>query len=225
MEKKDENSVVIYVDTRETLSNIAGMLAKKCVVREKRLAVADYLLSERLGVERKTTNDFISSIMDGRVFRQLYDLKQEFELPILIIEGRSIFESEVNIHPNAVRGAVASVAINLRIPIIWTRNAFETAEMLFALAKKEQIKENKSIAIRGKRKFRSENQMQEFLVAGLPKISTQKAKSLLKHFGSPEKIFSATEEELQEVPGIGKGLARDIMKLVRKQYEKSILED
>ena len=67
--------------------------------------------------------------------------------------------------------------------------------------------------------------MQEYILSGLPGISNEKSKALLKRFGTPEKIFTATEKELQSVDGIGKKLAKDIKKVLTKKYEKSILED
>ena len=216
--------VVIYADTRESGSNVVSILKKRCTVIEKQLDTGDYLLGGDVAAERKMSDDFLQSIVDGRLFAQLSGMKK-FGSPVLIIEGGSLFESKRQIHPNAIRGALASIATDFSMPIIWTRNALETAEMLFALAKREQLERNKSVTIRVKRKFRSTNQMQEYLVCGLPLISCEKAKKLLKHFGSPEKVFSASEDELREVEGIGEKLARKIREVVAKKYEKSILED
>jgi Fanconi anemia group M protein len=92
------------------------------------------------------------------------------------------------------------------------------------IAKREQSEMRKSVSIRIKKKFKSMNQMQEFLIAGLPKISTATARKLLKHFGTPEKVFNATETELMKVPGIGKKLAKKIRDVLTENYEKSILE-
>jgi len=216
--------IVIYADTREVNSKVVAILKKKCEVRKKQLNT-DYLLSKDVGCERKTSEDFLQSIIDGRLFRQLKSLKELYLCPVLIIEGISIFDCHRNIHPNAIRGAIASIATEFSIPIIWTKNQLETAEMLYTIAKREQLDMKKSISIRTKKKFKSLNQMQEFLIAGLPKISTATARKLLKHFGTPEKLFIASESELMKVPGIGKELAKRIRNILTKGYEKSILED
>lgn len=220
----DKEKIIIYADSRETDSKVVAILNKRCSLKERRLNVGDYLLSKRVCTERKTTDDFLQSIVDGRLFKQLNDMKKNYSHPILIIEGETIFNENRKINPNAIRGALASITIDLSLPIIWTKNQLETAEMLYIIAKREQIQLKKSISIRTKRKFKSMNQMQEFLVSGLPLISYEKAKKLLKHFGSPEKIFSASEEELQKVEGIGKKLAKKIKEVMTKKYEKSILE-
>lgn len=215
--------IVILADNREINSKVVAILEKKCSLRKMQLDT-DYLLSKDVACERKTSEDFLQSIVDGRLFKQLKSLKDLYPCPILIIEGENLLDSKRNIHPNAIRGAIASIATEFSIPMIWTRNQLETAEMLYMIAKREQSEMKKSISIRTKKKFKSMNQMQEFLIAGLPKISTKTAKKLLKHFGTPEMVFKATETELMEVPGIGKKLAKKIRDIITKNYEKSILE-
>lgn len=221
---KNTNDIVIYADNRELNSNVANILRKRCVVREKQLAAGDYLLSRSVAAERKTTSDFLQSMIDGRLFDQLSRIKESFESVILIIEGETLFD-ERKIHPNAIRGALASITVDMAVPIIWTATPLETAEMLFAIAKREQGEKKKGISLRGKKKFRSMNQQQEFLICGLPEIGALSAKNLLKHFGAPEKVFAASEQELQQVEGIGKAMAKKIRKILARKYEKSILED
>ena len=224
-EAMKNDNVVIYADTREAGSKVVAILKNRCSVVEKQLVTGDYVLSRHIAAERKVSDDFLQSIVDGRLFSQLSELKNSFRVPILVIEGDTLFNSNRQIHPNAIRGAIASIATEFAIPIIWTKNQLETAEMLYIIAKREQITKKKNIAIRIKKKFRSVNQMQEFLIAGIPQISTETAKKLLKHFGSPEKIFASSEAELKEVEGIGDKTAKKIRLILSKKYEKSILED
>ena len=132
---KNEKDVVIYCDNREMKSKVYPILKNRCVIQEKNLDVGDYLLSERTGAERKSVQDFVQSITDGRLFSQLAAMKGTFECPLLIIEGEDLFGTPVKMHPNAIRGAVASVAVEFAVPILWTKNALETAEMLFSISK------------------------------------------------------------------------------------------
>lgn len=213
--------MTVYADTREH-SKVIDILKKNIEVVENQLPVGDYLIGEQICIERKTCNDFLQSLIDGRLFSQLKDLKNSFSCPILIIEGETLFQKERKIHPNAIRGALASIAIDYNIPIIWTYNQLETADMIISIANRE--KKDKETSIRGKRTFLSENQEQEFIVCGLPKVSIVKAKSLLKKFGNPEKVFTAKEEELKDVEGIGEIMAKNIRKILTKRYEKSILD-
>lgn len=220
-----EEKPIIYADNREASSRVTSILKNRCDLQQKQLPVGDYLLSKRVAVERKTTGDFISSIVDGRLFRQMEELKGNFRNPLLIIEGDGLFDSDRKVHPNAIRGALASVTLDYGIPIIKTENNMETAEMLLAIAKREQFAKKRNNAVRGRKKARSMNDRQEILISGLPKVNTATAKKLLKHFGSPENVFAATEEDLKKVDGIGPKMARKIRLVLKKSYEKSILED
>lgn len=52
------------------------------------LSVADYVLSDRVGAERKTTDDFLKTLLERReLFSQLMDLKMAYRRPLLIVEG------------------------------------------------------------------------------------------------------------------------------------------
>lgn len=218
----NEKDVVIFADTGEMTTKVAAILQGRCKLRTKRLHIGDYVVSKRIVVERKVSEDFLQSIVDGRLFRQITEMKK-YEKPMLIVEGDHIFDNDRNIHPNAIRGAIASIAES-PVQIIWTRNQLETAEMLLTLAKREQIGKKTSIVVRTKKRMRSTNEVQEFLIAGLPQISTKTAKKLLKHFGTPDRIFAASDSELMKVDGIGKVLAKRIRHILTKKYEKSILE-
>ncbi len=217
--KQDGNrKVLIYADSREFSSDVVEELsAFDCVLRKKLLACGDYLCSERICVERKRSEDFLQSIIDGRLFSQAGQLKDNFEKPVLIIEGNN-FSSRV--HPNAVYGAVASLILDFSLPLIWTKSPKETAALIYVLAKREQIHEKREVPIRGEKKKLSVSKQQKFLVAGLPNINTVLAKRLLRHFKIPRKIFLASKEELEQVKGIGKEKAKKICELLESECEE-----
>lgn len=224
------DKIIIYADHRENGTRIPDLLKNKSdskitvEVIQKQLGVADFLLSERVAVERKTTEDFLQSIVDGRLFKQIRNLKASYKKPLLIIEGDDgLFESR-NIHPNAICGAMSSISIDSCVPIIWTKNQKETANYLYTIAKREQIEFEKSVRIREKIRILTKNQRQEYIVSGLPKISTVLARRLLEYFKTPENIFKATEEELLKVDGIGKEKAILIRKVLTRKYIKNILD-
>ena len=56
-------------------------------VKIENLALVDYLLSNRVAVEFKTKIDFVGSIIDKRIFRQAKALKENFEKPLIILQG------------------------------------------------------------------------------------------------------------------------------------------
>ena len=206
----------IIVDDRERL--IAKILHRKEVdIEIKRIEVGDFVISKRVVVERKTVRDFVTSIIDRRLFTQIKNMKEYYEKPVIVLEGSEDIYSVRNIHPNAIRGAIASVSVDYGIPIIRTENADETAEMLIALARREQM-EKKEISLHKKKPI-SDSDVQLYVVSSLPMIGPSTAKRLLEYFGTIEKVFTASENELIKVEGIGKERAKKMRNLLTKVYE------
>jgi Fanconi anemia group M protein len=213
------DGIIIYADDRELQSRVCKKLFElKADIKPIRLEVGDYILSKDVCAERKTVKDFVNSIIDKRLFQQAKDLTENFKKPLMIIEGAEDIFSQRNIHPNAIRGAIAALTIDFSIPIIQTDDADETAQLLYFIAKREQLENDKPIALRGKRAGLTFPQQQEFLVEGLPLVGPTLAKSLLKKFGSVEKVFTASETELKKVDKVGEKKAKGIRKVITEKY-------
>ena len=152
--KKED--IKIYADSREQGSSILKELSELGLdLTVKSLKSADFIVSNRVGIERKTSEDFVNSIIDKRLLLQLKDLKENFERPILIIEGNEDIYSIRNIHPNAIRGMLATIAVSYRIPIIHTQNFRETAELIRTIAKREQQTSSTSFGTRIEKKLKT----------------------------------------------------------------------
>jgi ERCC4-type nuclease len=212
--------VQIIADHREKASGTCEWLrAFNAQVVEKQLDVADYIVSEHVAIERKTVGDFLSSIMNQRLFRQLEDLSSSFEKPLMIIEGdQGALFSERNMHPNAIHGALSSIALDYRVPIIWTSTPKVTAAQIYWTGYREQVKKGSSVSVRACKNGRDTAQLQEFIVSGLPGINTALSRRLLSHFGSPREVFWASEKELRQVEGVGQKKAREIHCLLNGKY-------
>lgn len=213
------DQVVVYVDHREMGSGVVKELSRLGVrVVSEQLVVADYLLSDRVGVERKTFDDFLGSIVDKRLFSQVVRLVDAYEAPLLVLEGEGSLFDRRGLHPNAVRGALASLAVDYRIPVLVSRSPRETAELLVAIARREQKEEKREVGIRGKPRLMSISEQQRFIVESLPGVGPLLAKSLLKKFGTVEKVMTAEEKELMEAEKIGEKTARMIRKVLTTKY-------
>ncbi|WP_407392881.1 DEAD/DEAH box helicase [Methanobrevibacter sp.] len=224
--KSKGNRPIVYADSREGNSKVIRYLNEIEVdVKINSMAVGDYQVSDEVAIERKTTKDFVESIMDKRLFKQARELSEEFKRPVIILEGDDLYNGVI--HPNAVRGSIAALALDFRISIIPTRNAQDTAYMIKRIAIREQKGEKIPIQIRTDKKPVSLMEQQLFIVESLPNIGPVNAKNLLSHFGSVSNVFNASESELQEVDGIGKKTAENIRKVIESKYlyfEKEIKE-
>jgi len=184
-------------------------------VNKTSLAVGDFVCSDRLVVERKDHSDFVGSIIDGRIFEQAQQMKDGFERPVFIIEGNS--DRDISI--NALKAAIATLTSKFGASIISTKNPKDTALTIFWLAKKEQQEEGRDVSVHVGKKSKDERRLQEQIVCGLPGVSTVTCRHLLEHFGTIEKVFGASEEELCEVKGVGKKMAKRIRSVLEKEWD------
>jgi Fanconi anemia group M protein len=212
-----EHSIV--VDSRELSSTVPRELLEFGVVsKPKMLDIGDYVVSDRVCVERKTAEDFVDSIIDGRLMGQMQRLRT-YPRPCLIIEGAGLY-SKRGVHPNAIRGALASIVLDFGIPTIFTRDERDTAAIIAAMIKRELLEERREIQIRGDKRLSTPKEQQESIVAGLPNVNVVLAKRLLEEFETVRKIFNASQKELEKVQGIGKKTAEEIVNVLKEKYGK-----
>jgi ERCC4-related helicase len=218
-EPEEEKKIKVYVDVRERNTHILRILREKATIELRQLPVGDFILSNRVGVERKTVGDFLQSIIDKRLLSQAKEISRNFEIPIMIIEGNEDIYSLRDIHPNAIRGALISLSIDFRMSLIPSEDEEDTANLLYLIAKREQEPEEKEIALRGERKPYSLEERQRYVVESLPDVSAVLARRLLERFGSVLGVVSASKSELMETEGIGEKKAKKIMDVVKGRYK------
>jgi len=214
-----EQKIKIIADHREVPSGVVENLRALGVeVEAQQLAIGDFVISQRVAVERKSVGDFLQSMVDGRLLSQAKLLCETFERPVLILEGKELHNKR-DIHPNAIRGALAALAVDFKIPVLPSVDEEDTALLLVAMAKREQVEELREVALRKKLKEMSLSESQRFVVEGLPGVSAVLAKRLLEHFKTVEAIVCAPEEGLRKVNRIGKVKAKKIRELLSSAYE------
>ncbi|MBW2970196.1 DEAD/DEAH box helicase [Candidatus Woesearchaeota archaeon] len=215
-----DNNVKIFADYREkTTGTVKELVEKGVTVKLEMLQSADYILSARTGVELKTTEDFVNSIIDGRLLEQLKELKRNYEKPLIIIQGTQDLYSVRNVHANAIRGMLATIAISYGIPIISTKDEKDSAALLISIAKREQEENKKEFSPHADKKPMTIKEQQEYIVSALPNVGPNLAKELLKHFSSVQAVFMASEDGLKKVEGVGEKIAKVIKELTTQPYE------
>jgi Fanconi anemia group M protein len=216
-EKRKNSDIKIYADYREKGSNVLKCLIDNDVeLRLEKLAIGDFLLSSKVVVEYKNVQDFVDSIIDGRLLSQLRDLKK-YERPLIIVEGEEDIYSARRVHPNAIRGMLATITVSYGIPLIQTKTSQETAELLMIIAKRVQSDEKADVTHHFS-KPTSLKEQQEYFISALPNIGMGGARPLLKRFGTVKGIVNASEKELQEAEQIGPKKAKTLKELFDTEW-------
>jgi ERCC4-type nuclease len=209
-------SLHVIVDSRERNAELISELeALGIEVTVETLPVGDYIVSDRVCIERKTVGDFESSIVTGRLFEQARRLSDAYERPIIMIEGD---RDEFRMKGQVISGAVASLYIDYDIPVMATLGAKETAEMIKYISKHEQDGKARQPSVKGGARSFTESQFMEKIIGNLPGVGIETARNLLEHFGSVQAVAAATEKELKEVDNVGSKRAKLIFGLMRLKY-------
>ena len=205
----------IEIDYREKNSLVISELVSLGLdVEIKELKVADYLVNGT-AIERKTISDFISSMKNRRLIRQLEELRQ-YESKLLIIEGideQELYtdsEEIIGMHPNSIRGFLLSILLNYKVPMIFTKNYEDTAKFISVLSRKEPRETPLNVT----KKFRGEKEQAQYILEGFPGIGPKTAKRLLKKFRTIKNIINAAEEELKKE--IGKK-AENLLRIIEQE--------
>ncbi|AHG05015.1 Hef nuclease [Halobacterium sp. DL1] len=218
----DGETVEVVVDQRELDSNIARDLSKRENVetRLETLSVGDYVLSDRVAVERKTHGDFMDTLLGGdrSLFEQAKDLTRHYTRPVLLLEGDGDLYAERNVHPNAIRAALSSLAVDWGVSVVHTRGEDDTAEMIRTVAEREQLDNDREVSAHGEKAAKTLGEQQEYVVSAIADIGPVTARSLLDEFGSVEAVMTASEDDLLDAEGVGQVTAERIREVVASDY-------
>jgi len=216
----DRRQVVrIRVDHREVGSGVPECLDSIpwVEVRLESLPLGDYVLSDRVVIERKSTADLAASIIDRRLFNQADDLLAAYQRVIYLVEGESLYEAS-HVHPNALRGAISYLIVLKGATLIHSEGPEDSAWLVATMARQEQHGLGYQISKHPKRSATSPDLLMRYVVEDLPGVGPKTAHALLTQFGSLQVLFGAGEDDLTRVPGIGPKRARQIAALLRRAY-------
>lgn len=220
LQEKHGELPTIIVDHREKAGAVLRHLMNLEVnIEQQQLPVGDYILSDRVAVERKSVEDFTATVKRGDMFNQLVELKSTFTKPILLIEGQDV--QGASLHKNSIFGILSSILLDLNIPIFYTKDSQETAEFIAYLAKKEQSEKKQKPVVKTSGSQSSMAEEQIALISQLPKINRVIAERLLDEFQTPRNFFSQTQDDLRKVRGVGKVLADRIDLLLSTPFKQS----
>ena len=206
----------IWADYREKNSLlISELIHLGLKIEFKNLKVADYLVND-IAIERKTVSDFISSMINKRLLKQLEEIKQ-YKNRLLIIEGideQDLYSDEFSkeksrwmqdrkpaggfqMHPNSVRGFLISILIKYKIPIIFTKNYKDSAKFILVISKRKP----RELSLNVSKKSLNRKERLQFILESFPGIGPKTARKLLEKFGTIRNIINASDEELKEILG------------------------
>jgi Fanconi anemia group M protein len=215
-----KQALKISIDYREQPSGLIELLKKEGVeIEVKKISYGDYVINNSITIERKTARDFLVSIIDGRLFKQISNLRRYCINPIILIEGNP-FKTDLAFDHEAIKGALISTQAIWYIPILFSRSKEDTRDIFLMIGRQEETCMD-VVPLRGGYRPKRSKSRQLFILQGLPKVGPTVAKRLLAHFGSVSSVMNATVEDLMEVEGLGKISAEKIRDLLDSEWDPS----
>jgi Fanconi anemia group M protein len=169
------------------------------------LQVGDYQITDNVYVSYLTSEAFVRSLADKRLYRQVLELKRAVPEPVILVEGPSAYDVQ-GANPYLINGALAFISVLNRIPVIFSEGPEESADLLFMATNQMQFGLGYEVnAEEQKARKREYKEVQLDVLTALPGLGPETAKVLVRRYGTLRQIFSLTPPDLAEA-GIDENL-------------------
>lgn len=218
-----EETVKIVVDANESRCGLADLPAKNwAFVEVRRLDAGDVAVGERVLVERKTIDDYIASLDDGRLLRQAAKLAAAVPRPLFILEGDASALA-ARIDAGSLRGTQLAIAVGFRIPVLTTQDLVDTASCIRHMAAQEARRQTRrrhtaappmAGAGQGPRRRPICPETLD-LILEIPNVGRERALAIAQRVGSVRELCQLGIRDLLSVPGIRPETAASIVDTLR----------
>jgi ERCC4-type nuclease len=191
----------ILADNRETDVATKLSMMPNVEVIFKQIAVADFVLSDTVAIQRKTGQDLVSSIIDGR-YSDLKNQKQIYSDLILIIEDKDQAFVRGQLPVKTILGAIASAIVKKKISTVFTKDVDETAILLERMAFQLQ-QEDKNYPVERKRPSLTLEERRLYLLQGFTGCGPEISIRLLAKYKTPWAVINAIGQNSIDVDKVG----------------------
>ena len=195
-----------------------------------------YTESGPIGIERKhVPDDFLGSVQDGRLNREIQAMRQETQVQIVLLHGRMYFDRSGALRTWRRRPQRYTQGRP------WTRKGIENLKRTIKYVEGCYIEEARNnaelvqvvndlqvyfdqkyhLSIKSRPSIRTDwivptyAEQVAYFYDGLPEIGVIGARKFYEHFPCPLDLFGASIEQIMEIRGIGKSTATAIYNFLR----------
>lgn len=227
----------IYVDVRERSKDRdipakfqAFVASGKCQLVDE-VVIGTYLTSDAhdgcgiVGIERKGT-DFLISMYDGTLDKQLTELKENFAHPFLFVEYDGIKDMIIKnpqVNPKSIVGEFTSIMARHQVTVMFVGDLYVpfTVRVIEKFHDgQNQVKKISYTPIRSRHQLHKRDptpqEVKLDIVSRIPKIGAKKGAELLEAFNySIGNIANASVDDIIKVKGVGKLLASHVKEVLK----------
>jgi ERCC4-type nuclease len=217
----------IIVDTRETHENSDNNNIMKTFdelnvpYTKEMLPVGDYVVTNKTNgaqcvIERKIINDFVLSVLNGRLNQEILKMNEAYSQSFLIIEGkwsdyykdraklkRAKYVKNINAFTvNHRLGVMASISARTNTKILYTENQEQTIQLLISLANK--LTDGKIYTAPVFKRAKTEEKIYLNVLTSFPNISEDKAQKIIDKYSTWPDFVTAISNKTFDMDGFGK---------------------
>lgn len=225
--------IKVYVDKKELgmkKKSLAFFRSKKIEADEKMLGdygdVALFLTTKQwLNIERKTFSDFVTSYISGHLQDQAQRMNKVSNNYCVIVYG-SINELQYvarkypavkHIKQPSIDKMVRAMEMVYKCPVFFVDNEAQYFQEILRVA--ETINKHSGEQLQTKQITTLKNRKDVDFVMLVDRVGQKTALALLKQFKTPEKVFTASREDLKTINGVGDSTIADIKAASKIFYE------
>lgn len=203
---------MIYMDNREKQYMRSAFDDLGIDYMVEQLETSDYTDKKTFIIEFKSSDDFVSSVSNGRVFKQCSDLLvNDYNVKSLYIGGRGLIDLCIStrnkfVTVNQLIGAITSIQV-MGISVIFVDTPKTLALYIQSLAEKANPEQKEHSPIRRKPKS---GDYKLDIIRGIPGVGAKSGKILLAEFGTINGVANASVDELKKINGIASKTATKI---------------
>ena len=206
--------MTVIIDSRED----AQYWLEKLGGKVQALPAGDFLIPGKDKVyliERKTSTDFVNSLISGRLWDQLKRMKASNAQPVLLVEGSFARPRKWSrIHVSSLCGALASVIHDWQTPVVTLPRQSWSVVFLRALSKRlgeprrpHRLRVSPKAALTLREK-------QLYFLEGLPAVGAATSRAILEVYGSPLNFFLDIENARQKLPRLTRKAQKQIIQVL-----------
>ncbi|XP_064600468.1 Fanconi anemia group M protein-like [Liolophura sinensis] len=218
-----EKKIVILVDSREITG---GQEVVSCLrvshqfnVAVRQLSGCDYILSNRLGVERKLWADFANGSHRAKLQERVQEMCTLFDRPCLIIERDKTKPGEEKVARPQVRTKYVDTTLawlaKSSVQIFFTESQEESAGLLTDLCK---LEERKGMAIRANLDLNPYQQQWLNFFTNLPRISYINALNLCHGFKNLTELCNSSIRAIQTKGQLSESKAKAVRDMLQHHF-------
>uniref|UniRef100_A0ABM5FCA9 Fanconi anemia group M protein isoform X2 n=1 Tax=Pogona vitticeps TaxID=103695 RepID=A0ABM5FCA9_9SAUR len=219
-------ALCVLVDSREVASGPEVISSLKAVhgikVQVVSLGVCDYVVSNRLAVERKTQAELLNGAQQSKAVRRVQRLKSTFERICVIVEKERPKAGEAwrAFHRTKRYDSILSAFIRAGIRVLFSSCQEETAELLAGLASVERRKKAALVA-----PTEVEGPQREALrfYLSIPCVSYPLALAFCHCFGSVKEMVNSSPAEMAARTQVTQQKAEEVYRYIYYHFEATML--